>query len=522
MTDEVDLQSLAVDRSAPPQGMRGKRNLVTRYVIPGVLITGFLSLIGWCARELIFEPRPVTVMPVIASDAAVHTEGSPLFQAAGWIEPRPTPVRVTALAPGVVEKLLVVEDQAVRAGEPVAELIKDDAQLVYDRALADLELRRAEADEARARLAAAILRFEQPVHLEAPLGEAQAALATVDTALKNLPFELRRAEADHAAKKQDYESKVAASGVVAAVKIDIAKSDADAAAATVEELRDRAESLRKQQTALTQRRDALKTQLKLLADETKARDAAAAMLKAAQARTNHASIAVAEAKLQLDRMTITAPVAGRVFHLVAHPGSRIGSGMTQMIGHDGSTIVTLYQPDSLQIRVDVRFDDIPNVSPGQRVEIRNPVAAEPMIGTVLFVSSEADIQKNTLEVKVAVPDSEVVLRPEMLMDCTFLASASPDSPEQNAVTNLYLPNQLIQRDENGSFVWVADQSDGVARLTQVELSDRTSNGLVQVTKGLSITSRVITGGLAGIQDGDRIRVTGEDEPIEGSRKQETN
>lgn len=522
MTDEVDLQSLAVDRSVSPQGTRGKRNLVTRYVIPGVLITGFFSLIGWCARDLIFEPRAVTVMPVVASDATVHSEGSPLFQAAGWIEPRPTPVRVTALAPGVVEQLLVVEDQAVRAGEPVAQLIKDDAQLAYDRALANLELRRAEFDEVQARLDAAILRFEQPVHLEAPLGESQAALAMVNTALSNLPFELRRAEANHAAKKQDYESKVAASGVVAAVRIDIAKNDADAAAAMVEELRDRTESLRKQQTALTQRRDALRTQLELRADEIKARDAAAAMLKAAQARTNHATIAVAEAKLQLDRMTVTAPVDGRVFHLVAQPGSRIGSGITQMPGHDGSTIVTLYQPDSLQIRVDVRFDDIPGVSTGQRVEIRNPVASEPMVGTVLFVSSEADIQKNTLEVKVAVPDSEVVLRPDMLMDCTFLASASPERLEQDAVTQLYLPKQLIQHRENGSFVWVADQSDGVARLTQVEVSDRTSNGLVRVTKGLSITSRVITSSLEGIQDGDRIRVTGEDQSIEGSQIQETN
>ena len=520
MADQVDLQSLAVDRSGSPHGMRGKRNLVTRYVIPGVLITGFLSLIGWCARDLVFEPRPVTVMPVISSDATVHTEGSPLFQAAGWIEPRPTPVRVTALAPGVVEKLLVVEDQAVRAGEPVAELIEDDAQFAYDRALADLELRRAEADEARARLTAAILRFEQPVHLEALLGESQAELATVNTALRNLPFELRRAEADRAAKKQDYESKVAASGVVAAVKIDIAKGDAEAAAAMVEELRARAESLGKQLAALTQRRDAQETQLELLVDETRARDAAAAMLKAAQARTNHAAIAVAEAKLQLDRMTITAPVAGRVFHLVAHPGSRIGSGMTQMAGHDGSTIVTLYQPDSLQIRVDVRFDDIPDVAPGQRVEIRNPVASEPMIGTVLFVSSAADIQKNTLEVKVAVPDSEVVLRPDMLMDCTFLASASHDPPAQDTVTNLYLPKQLIQRGENGSFVWIADQSDGVARLTQVQVSDSTSNGLVQVTKGLSITSRVVTSGLEGIKDGDRIRVMGENGSVEGTQTQE--
>ena len=81
-------------------------------------------------------------MPVLASQSTVQNEGTPLFQAAGWIEPRPTPIRVAATAPGVVERLLVVEDQAVKAGEPVAELVKQDAQLTCDRAKATLEIRK--------------------------------------------------------------------------------------------------------------------------------------------------------------------------------------------------------------------------------------------------------------------------------------------------------------------------------------------------------------------------------------------
>ncbi len=86
----------------------------------------------------LLPPRDVWVVPVLASQSAVQSEGTPLFQAAGWIEPRPTPIRVAALAPGVVERLLVVEDQQVKAGEPVAELVKQDAQLAYDRAAANL------------------------------------------------------------------------------------------------------------------------------------------------------------------------------------------------------------------------------------------------------------------------------------------------------------------------------------------------------------------------------------------------
>ena len=346
MRKDVDLRELAIDRGDTDQpSIKTRRHVLTRYVLPLTLILGFLSLVAWASRDLVSPPTPVLVVPVFSTTAEVRQEGTPLFKAAGWIEPRPTPVRVAALAPGVVEKLLVVEDQLLHAGDPIAELVKDDAKLVHDRALADLELRQAELDEANATFTAAETRFRQPVHLEAALGEAEVLLAKMETALKNLPFETRRAEANHDAMKKDYDGKFAAKGVVAGVEIDIARSKADSARALVEELRDRAESLKKEQTALVQRRNALKTQLDLLADETKAKDESQAKIKGAKARVAQACVSVAEARLQLDRMTIVAPVDGRVFRLVAHPGARIGSGMTQMTGYDGSTVVTMYRPE---------------------------------------------------------------------------------------------------------------------------------------------------------------------------------
>lgn len=512
MTRNIDLTELAIDRGeASGPSMKMRRHVVTRYVLPFVLILGFLSLVAWASRDIVFPPKPVTVMPVHATTAEFRQEGTPLFNAAGWIEPRPTPVRVVALAPGVIEKLLVVEDQPVEAGEAVAELVKADAKLSFDRAMADLALKKAELDEARALLKAAKTRFDQPVHLEAMLQAAEASLAKIETALKNLPFEVRRAEADLDAAQKDYDGKRAARGVVKRVEIDIAKSERDSASALVEELRDRDESLRKERAALSGKRDAVKTQLKLRADETEALEQAQARVQAASARVEQARVVVAEAQLQLDRMTIVAPVDGRVFHLIAHPGARIGAGMTQMVGHDGSTVVTLYRPKMLQVRVDVRFEDLPNVSPRQPVMINNPALPSPLKGEVLFVSSEADIQKNTLEVKVAIPDPPSVFKPEMLVDVTFLApkrqeQAAPPTQE----VRLYVLQQLVQQGEGGPFVWLADQSDGVARRTSIQTGAAGLNGLVEVTSGLRATSRLIVSGIEGLRDGDRIHVTRED------------
>lgn len=509
----VDLRELAVDRggSEPPR-RHVRRHLLTRYVLPTMLVLGFLLLVGWASWGLIFPPIAVTVAPVYATTADVRQEGVPLFKAAGWIEPRPTPVRVAALAPGVVEQLLVVEDQPVTAGQPIAELVKDDAELAYQQALADLALRQAELDETRAALAAAETRFKQPVHLQAALGEAVAALARVQTQLKNLPFELRRAEADHEAVAKVYEGKQAASGVVAGIEIDLAKSKLASALALVEELRNRAGSLQSEQAALNQRREALETQLELLADEIRAKDEAAAKVQGGAARVEQARVAVAQAKLQRDRMTVVSPIDGRVFRLIAHPGARIGGGATQMPGHDGSTVVTLYRPDMLQVRVDVRFEDLPKVSlVGQPVEIGNPALATPLTGKVLFISSEADIQKNTLQVKVEIPDPPSVFKPEMLVDVTFLSpeAGGPDPPAGPRAARIFIPQQLVRNEAGVVFVWLADQSAGVARKREIQTGRLGEHGLIEVTQGLNVASRVIATGLDGLTDGCRIKITDE-------------
>ena len=202
-----------------------------------------------------------------------------------------------------------------------------------------------------------------------------------------------------------------------------------------------------------------------------------------------------------------------MYQLIGLPGARVGEGvMTAMAGHDGSSIVTMYRPESLQIRVDVRFEDIPKVSLDQPVRIDNAALSEPIVGKVLFISSEADIQKNTLQVKVAIDQPVNVFKPEMLVDVTFLAPKQlQQSAEPEQELRLYLPQQFVLTEESRQFVWLADQSAGVARRTPVETGSVGPGGLIEIIKGLDVGSRIITLGSDGLTDGQRIRVTGEDD-----------
>jgi HlyD family secretion protein len=520
MNADVDLSQLAVVREPESSQLRPQTHALTRYVLPGALLCGFALLILWSARDMIRRPQEVTVMPVTVSQSLMRQEGTPLFKAAGWVEPRPTSIRVAALAPGVVEHLLVVEDQAMKKDEPIAQLVKEDADLAARRFAAVLEVRKAELAQAKAKHAAAITRFEQPDHLEAILAESDAALAKVVTQLANLPFQQRRSEADLEYARDDLKRKQEAGNAVAPTTLSEARARMLSAIAMVEELKNRKSVLQLERDALQKKRDEHKSLLESKPNELQERDEAAALVAAAAARVDQASATLDEARLRQRRMTIVAPVAGRILSLVTSPGSRLMLEAGRSPKNDGMTVVTMYQPDRLQIRVDVRFQDLPHVQVGQPVRIISPAIAAPLTGSVLFLSSRADIQKNTLEVKVLIDNAPSVFKPEMLVDVTFLAPAVEES--QDATTeqiSIYAPKRLVARDEMGSFVWTADRSAGCARQTRIE-TGVTSGDQVEITSGLNASSQLIVSGRAALTDGCRIAISSseDDEQTESEKE----
>ena len=228
----------------------------------------------------------------------------------------------------------------------------------------------------------------------------------------------------------------------------------------------------------------------------------------AAARVERARVSLAEAKLRLERMTVRSPIDGRVFRLIAHPGARMGDTMAQMEGHDGRTVVTLYRPEMLQVRVDVRFEDIPKVLPNQPVVIENPALASSLGGTVLFINSEADIQKNTLQVKVAITDPPPVFKPEMLVDVTFLAPqrAATGGRPLSEEMQLFVLRGWIHTDDQGKYVWIADPLRRVAKKRRIQTGTTGADGLIAVTQGLNSSNRIIVSGSQALGDGDRIEI----------------
>ena len=515
MATQVDLRQLAVERPDPAaRKIVRKRSWLTRWVIPTAIILGFLGVAGWSARERLLPAKSVTVTPVILARAESQTAGTPLFQAAGWVEPRPTPIMVSALVEGVVEKLLVTEGQEVASGQPLAKLYDADARLALREAETTEQLRQAELDSALATLKAAQVNVDQPVALQAAHAEAEAALAKLKTEIKNLPFTIRSAEARLQLARQDLEGKKSVAEAISGRAIQKSQSEFDSATATLEELRERGPSLQAELRAWQRKCDALHSKLELKTDETRGLGEAKANVAVARARLVHANLAVESAKLRLERMTILSPINGRVLALNAQPGRRL-MGINAASERDAATVVTLYDPQQLQIRADVRLEDVGQVQPGQPVQITTAASGKPLQGTVLALTSSADIQKNTLQVKVSIDDPPAVIKPEMLVQVVFLAPQRPESESKKGQDplRLLIPREVVEKTDDGAVVWIADGSAGVARRKTVKLGQAGTDQLVEVREGLSALDKIIVGGREGLTEAIRIRVTGEDQTI---------
>jgi HlyD family secretion protein len=129
----------------------------------------------------------------------------------------------------------------------------------------------------------------------------------------------------------------------------------------------------------------------------------------------------------------------------------------------------------------------------------------------LQATSQADIQKNTLQVKVGVKAAPAVLKPDMLVQVTFLAPPQPKGvADDSEPLRLLVPRQLVETGEGGARIWVADQAARVARHRPVRIGPGQFGELVEVVEGLTAADKLIAGGREGLRDGQRITVTGED------------
>ncbi len=506
----MSLESLAsVDtgqRIPPP-----KRRWSTRVLLPlGLLSVTSALLIGSTWKSLV-PGRTVTVVPVMVKSVEA-TSGSASVVATGWLEPDPFAHYATALAPGVVKEVTVLEGQPVAKNDVVARLIDDDAKLALARAEADLGVAAAEYDLAKADLDAERETKDNLVNRTRALEVADANIAEVDAAFGQLDAEIDAENAQLAALSDEYERKqgLVESGAVSEGEVRRLSFAVDAQRAKLKATRMKRPMLDSRKEAAKADERAARRHTELLTDERHAVAVAESTLARASAAMNKAKAGRDEAQLRLDRMVVYAGFDGVVMRRLAWPGSRLITGGEEHSGH----VVHIYDPAKLQVRVDVPLADAGAVGVGQLAEISIQVLPDhTFTGTVTRLVHRADIQKNTVEVKVALDNPAPVLKPDMLARVRFLAGGTTVESRQRVL----VPESLITRQEGESSVWiVADRVDtqGVAERRAITVGRATVDGWIEVTDGLHPGDWLVSadhgdGAPRGLTEGERVTITGE-------------
>ncbi len=510
----TDLSALA--RNAPGQAAPAaaetipppKRRWRTRVLLPGAILLTTVGLLVFAAGDALWPATPVRVAPVLVkSDTAAQPEGSVVVQAPGWVEPDPFPIAISALANGVVEELLVLEGQPVEAGQAVARLVAEDAQIALAHAEAVLAEREASLSAARAALDEAQTNWDHPTELTRALHTAQAELVEKRAALERWPAELAREEARAVYLKAEYERVIPLheSGQSSEIELIRARQDYETQRAQVETTRRHKPVLEAQIQMLEAEVTAAQENLELRIADTRALADARARVQQAEAAVASARALHDEAALRLERMEVRAPVAGVAMVPLVEPGSKV------MLGSDNprsAQIVRIYDPKKLQVRVDIPLVDAAKVGVGQPAEVIVDVLPDRVYrGEVTRVVNEADIQKNTLQVKVAIEAPTPEIKPEMLARARFLSIAEAQPADgTTAPERLFVPQSAIVDHAGQAHVWLADQVTQKARRRAVTVGRQTTNDWVVVTEGLLPGDRVVLAPPADLTDGRRIRL----------------
>ncbi|MBB5349976.1 multidrug efflux pump subunit AcrA (membrane-fusion protein) [Haloferula luteola] len=421
-----------------------RRFRLPAWSIPLLIVSGFALLFFALFRDRILPAQEVEVAMVLAtpSESAASASGTPVqepptdgpmaFQASGWIEPDPLPMKATALVDGVIDTVHVLEGQSVEQGQLLATLIDADFQL----------------------------------------------------ALRSAQQSLRMREAELSAHHESIQA--------AGLDITAAKAEREAAEALVDEMRDRFERYERLSPGAIAEAEIVAAKSAFLRAEATAGAASAAVgqaeseVKRLEARVPVFESAVEAAKVELEmadlalaRTRILAPSAGRVLRLIAAPGQKKRLAMDDA---DSATVAVLFDPHHLQVRVDVPLADAAGLQIGQQVRIRCSLAPDTILhGEVTRITGEADVQRNTLQAKVSIDDPSDQLRPEMLCRVEFLeAIRRGEATTTTGSLSAWVPEGALV----GDSVWVCDPESRRVRSRTVRSGKETRDGYVRIQEGI--------------------------------------
>ena len=232
-----------------------------------------------------------------------------------------------------------------------------------------------------------------------------------------------------------------------------------------------------------------------------------AATQAALARVDNVKVNVDRRQLDLDRTQVRSPVDGRIQELYAAPGIK---RMLNMDGLETATIAKVFQPESLQARIDVPLEEAAQLRIGQPVRLRSTLLPNQNFkGQVTRIDGQADIQRNTLQAKVKLLNPDDQLRPEMLCRAEFLSggqnggSSAKLTPSSRAA--IYVPEAVLEGSGRERTVWALGADGERVELRNVVVDLNPREGHLRVLEGLRPGDFVVQNPPSDLEAGERVK-----------------
>ncbi len=216
--------------------------------------------------------------------------------------------------------------------------------------------------------------------------------------------------------------------------------------------------------------------------------AAKQAISMAQADLALADAQLAELDLRMNEATVRAPAAGRIMARQAHAGL--------MLGNSNEPLFVLLKDGALEVEVEVTGSEAGKLLPGMPAVIQLVGGNRNYPGKIRRGALQVDRQTQTARVRIAFDKAPALLPGQF-------AKVSVASSPKKAV---YLPDSAIRFEGNATYIFSV--VDGKAKKLPVKLGER-NNGLIEVISGVTPGTRVVTGAVAFLHDGEVVRIAPE-------------
>jgi len=211
-------------------------------------------------------------------------------------------------------------------------------------------------------------------------------------------------------------------------------------------------------------------------------------LKTAGINYENAKTTVVNAKLQLDKTKIVAPIDGVIVDLPYYTqGTQIETG---------KTIVKIMDYQIMYMDVQLPEKYISVIKPGQIARLTNyTIPKDTIIGKITQLSPAINADTRTFKGNISIENRNYILRPGMFVKADIVTS------HKDSV--IVVPKTIILSRQKGKTVFIVDRGVATERIIETGLENITD---VEVIRGLAKNDRLVTSGFETLSNRSKVKI----------------